>query len=171
MVVPVPDASLAPDVAGSCLGCRTIFLLPREPLDPGIAGGRAAAALCSRCGGLVVAVDACADRLARMVDTLRSADARRRATVRALAVSWRSVEPSPLAALAELGPVSPELVDDLGVTGAPISVRIAVGVLLISVLVPLLDAAATDEEAAPAAQRILADRVAAMASLPVPQPA
>jgi hypothetical protein len=146
-------------------------LLPREPLDPGIAGGRAAAALCARCGGLVVAVDACTDRLARMVATLRSADVRRYATVRALAVSWRSVEPSPLAALAELGPVSPELVQDLGVIGAPISVRIAVGVLLISVLVPLLEAAATGEEPAAAAQRILGDRVAATASRPVAQPA
>lgn len=169
--MPVADASAAPDVAGSCLGCRTIFLLPREPHDPGIAGGHAAAALCTRCGGLVVAVDACTDRLARMVVTLRSADIRRFGTVRALAVSWRAVEPSPLAALAELGPVSPDLVLDLGATGAPISVRIAVGVLLISVLVPLLEAAATDEPPDAAARRILADRVAATASRAVPQPA
>jgi hypothetical protein len=169
--VPLPDATSAPDVAGSCLGCRTIFLLPRKPLDPGIAGGRAAAALCPRCGGLVVAVDACTERLRRMVATVRSSDVRRYATVRALAMSWRAVEPSPLAALAELGPVSRELVRDLGVTGAPINVRIAVGVLLLSVLVPLLDAAATDEEPDAAARRILADRVAATAATPVPQPA
>lgn len=166
-----PETVAAPDVAGSCLGCRTIFLLPREPRNPGIAGGRAAAALCARCGGLVVAVDACTERLERMVVTLRSADVRRAATVRVLALSWRSVEPSPLAALAELGPVSPALVRDLGVTGAPISVRIAVGVLLLSVLVPLVDAAATDEMPAAAAQRILADRVAASSSQPVAQPA
>ncbi|MGH3744185.1 MAG: hypothetical protein ACRDTP_04935, partial [Mycobacteriales bacterium] len=101
--MPSPDACV-PDVAGSCLGCRTIFLLPRQPLDPGIAGGRAAATLCARCGGLVVAVEACTDRLARMVTTLRAAGDLRYATVRALALSWRSVEPSPLAALAELGP-------------------------------------------------------------------
>lgn len=166
-----PDGSAAPDVAGSCLGCRTIFLLPREPGHPGIAGGRTAAALCARCGGLVVAVEACTDRLARMVRTLRAAGDLRVATVRALAVSWRLVEPSPLAALAELGPVAPGLVADLGVTGAPISVRVAVGVLLISVLVPLVDAAGTDEPAESAAQRILADRVAATAARPVPQPA
>lgn len=160
----------APDVAGSCLGCRTIFLLPREPLDPGIAGGQAAASLCPRCGGLVVAVDACTERLARMVGTLRGAGDRRYATVRALARSWETVEPSPLAALAELRPVSPDLVGDLGVSGGPISVRVAAGALLISVLVPLLDAAATDEPPAAAARRILADQVARSAAKPVPQP-
>lgn len=168
---PVPQVSTRADVAGTCLGCRTIFLLPRAPHDPGIAGGQAAATLCSRCGGLVVAVEACTERLALMVATLRASSDRRRATVRALARSWRAVEPSPLAALAELGPVSPALVDDLGVTGAPISVRVAVGVLLISVLTRVLDAAAGDELPERAAERILADRVAETAARPVPQPA
>ncbi|MGH3743922.1 MAG: hypothetical protein ACRDTP_03580, partial [Mycobacteriales bacterium] len=68
-------------------------------------------------------------------------------------------------------PVSPDLVADLGVTGAPISVRVAAGVLLISVLGPLLEAAATEEPADRAAQRILAGQAATTASRPVPQPA
>lgn len=157
----LPPSADQPDVAGLCLGCRTIVLLPRSASDPGLAGGRVPAAPCDACGGLVVAVDAATDRLTGAVETLRRTDPVRRATVRALAESWQRVEPSPLAAVAELGPVAPGLVEVLGVAHAPIGVRLAVGALLVSLLLPLLAAADSDEPAERAAARVLAERIGA----------
>lgn len=147
------------DVAGACLDCRTIFLIPFVADDPGLAGGLAAAGLCTRCEGLVVAVEAAEQRLADMVVVVRMAGSLHFATLVQLVDSWRVAPPSPLAALAELGPVGPDVLDVFDVGSASATTRRAIGSLLVKVLGDLLRAAAGHEDPDAAAHAVLLEHV------------
>lgn len=157
----MPRSGEDADVAGACLDCRTIFLLPYAPGDPGIAGRIAAAGLCARCGGLVVALDAAEQHLAEVIAVLRAASSLRFATLLQLVESWDVAPPSPLAAVAELGPVAPAVLAVFDVRSASSTGRRAVGALLMQVLPALLHAAVGHDDPAAAAHTILAGCVAA----------
>lgn len=146
-------------MAGACLDCRTIFLIPFVAEDPGLAGGVAAVGLCTRCEGLVVAVEAAEQRLADMIVVARTAGSMHFATLLQLVDSWQVAPPSPLAALAELGPVGPDVLDVFEVGSASATTRRAIGSLLVKVLGDLLRLAAGHEDPDIAARAVLLEHV------------
>jgi hypothetical protein len=147
------------DVAGVCLQCRMIFLLPSLPGVTGGVPGLMLAGLCTDCDGVVIAVDAAQRRLADLVVVIRAADARHAETLRRLVASWALAPPSPLAALAELGPVAPRVGAVIEADDAPVTERRALGALLVLLLPPLLEAAAGAADPDQIALTLLLDRV------------
>jgi hypothetical protein len=145
----------ASDIAAACVDCQTIFLLPRAPDDEGIAGGRAPVGLCTRCDGLVIAIDAAERHLADLIHVIRSAGSLHFATLLQLVESWQVAPPSPLAALAELGPVGPDVLDVFDVGPAGASARRAIGSLLVLTLPALMVAAAGHGDPDTLAARLL----------------
>jgi hypothetical protein len=165
--VPTADPDPAPDIAAGCVDCRAIFLLPGVPVGPAVVHGTAPAGTCPRCGGLVVAIDAATASLTALVVALRRSGQLHFATVLSLAESWTAAPPSPLAVLAELSAVAPEVLDLFGVRDSPIGVRIAVGSLLLATLGPLLQAAVTHADPGAAATAVLTACIAPAAPLPI----
>jgi len=127
-----------PDIPGVCLGCGTIFLLPHVPLDPGIANGDEPAGDCPSCAGLVVAVDAATEHLTDLVVTIRRSGSLHYATLLSLVESWQIATPEPLAAIAELAAVAPEVLEVFAVRDKQIGVRMALGQFLLTTLPALM---------------------------------
>lgn len=159
------------DIAASCFGCRTIFLLEPAPQSSGLAGGTAAAARCPDCGELMLALDAAEDQLAAVVTSIRGSGSLHYATLLQLVESWELARPLPLQALAELRPVAPEIVAAFGLDETVITNRMACGTMLIELLLPLLRAAVGHEPPLEVARRVVERRFAPTRQRSVTNPA
>lgn len=147
------------------MDCQALYLLPEVPVPR---HGLSPAGLCLRCNGLVIGVEPAERRLADVVCVVRAADERHVATLRQLVDSWERAVPSPLASLAELGPVASDVLDVLDVASVSATTRRAIGTMVVAVMPALLRAAAGRRDADAIAHALLTKVATSKRPLPLP---